>query len=329
MHPLMCRLCALLLILGAALSSSHAAIQPVYSDGLDHTASGTISDVLITDSPAHVATTVHFVAPTSVLNLLVQQTSVGDVQAGDFSGADFLNYARGQISGGKISFATLHDSSSFKMTGGNASFITTLDWSKLQFSGGTASHIAVRDGSNAILDAGSASKISDLTVYDRASATISSGQFSSASALGDFNTNQIPAGGHSWLFIQGGDIGTSLGGAGGVVTILGGAVNTILPGDFSTYNLFGGTVNSMSLSPNSIVNIYGFNLVRSAGSISGILANGTPIQASINQSGNAIVNLYNLPGSPNPVPIPEPASMILFGIASVGLGLARKRKHRR
>jgi hypothetical protein len=130
------------------------------------------------------------------------------------------------------------------------------------------------------------------------------------------------------MFIEGGNIDVSQADGGGVVSILKGRVRVVNPVGPSTFNIFGGTIERFALNPVSITNVYGFNLQLNGNTLSGLLADGSPINAEVFRPQGGAVNLYNIPGSPPPVPIPEPASAVLLGMALAGFTLLVHQKRR-
>jgi len=199
----MLRKLSMLAALFAALSSSFALAQtlPVYSNGLDNTANGTQTNVLITNGPANVPTTVHFVSPASVQNLQVQGASIAELQSGQIT-----------------------------------TTISLTNWSQFNVKSGTAGQIQMRDGTRATIDGGTATS---LQAFDLSSATVNAGSLNTVAALGKFGDSGTPTtGGHSWVFINGGTIGTAQAGGGGILSISGGTIQSIVETSLGTTNLF-------------------------------------------------------------------------------------------
>jgi hypothetical protein len=299
---------AVVLFFGILTQTVPAQTLPVYSDGLDHTANGTQSNVLITDSPAGVKTTVRFISPADVNNLRVEKTSVADLQSGRISQLDAFGYSKNSMSGGSLSTINLFDRSTFTL------------------SGGTAGQINGIYGSNTTIQNGSAES---LRIFDYSFGTVKGGNIANVAALGKFGAPETPVGnGNAWLFIEGGTITTARAGGGGVISILDGTVNIINPFALGTTNVFGGTIGGFLLNPNTTTNVYGYNLTLAGERLVGILADGSTINAQVSNAQNAALNIFNIPGAPNPVPIPEPASAVLLGMAFVGVGLVARRNRR-
>ena len=127
-----------------------------------------------------------------------------------------------------------------------------------------------------------------------------------------------PAGGHSYVF--GGSIARVATNNSSVVSILDGSINEIDSYVQSAVSISGGSISNLSARYQSTITIYGTNFNYDYGAISdifgtlqGTLANGDAINA----------DFYRYATTASIVLVPEPATLLLFGLGS--LMVRRKR----
>ncbi len=152
-----------------------------------------------------------------------------------------------------------------------------------------------------------------LTVFDSAAFTMNDGSVGSYIDVRDTAT----------FIMNGGTAESYIRGDGGVLNIYGGSIPSYLEASGnSTVNVSGGSIDLLHRSFGGTLNIDGQNLVLGSHHISGTLADGTPLDAGY-------VEFFANGGSLNLISVPEPSSVSLIGLGSVGVLAARRLTMRR
>jgi hypothetical protein len=208
--------------------------------------------------------------------------------------------ARVLVEGGHVSFLNLFDGSYGEVTGGDISHLEARQNSSALIQGGVLSHLRAYHSASVELAGG---EITHVTAYDDSRIDIRGGGFFNFATAAGADSGSPATSGSSVVNVYGGSVGVLRAQEGGVANMFGGQVSGINPFDGVT-NVRGGTLLSATLNPGTVTNAYGRDFhLELTGHVfgtpeylwTGVLSDGTPLNAQLTLPAGAILNLIEIP----------------------------------
>jgi hypothetical protein len=244
------------------------------------------------------------------------------MQGGQVASIYLREQSYAELTGGQLSHLHLFDSASALISDIEISHVTVNDVAQASVAGGDISHFRAHENARASLTGGT---ITFVSAYDNSQIDIySGGMYGTITADGD-GPFTPPTPGRSVVNQYGGTAGGIVVRDGGVANFYGGSLSSINADQDGVLNVYGGSFRWANLNPDSVTNVYGrdfdFQLMgyvqgQPKYRWTGVLRDGTPLNAELWQFPGATLNL---------IVVPEPHGLALAMLAALGAILGRRR----
>jgi hypothetical protein len=260
----------------------------------------------------------------SITSLNTNGTTRLLMQGGEVASIYMREQSYAELAGGHVSHLHLYDSVSVLISEGEISHVALNANAQANVAGGDISHFRAHETARASLTGGT---IGFVSAYEDSQIDIySGGMFGTITADGD-GPSTPPSAGRSVVNQYGGTAGGIVARDGGVANLYGGSLSSINSDQNGVLNVFGGSFRWANLSPDSVTNVYGrdfdFQLMGYVHGTpnyrwTGVLRDGTPLDAELRQFTGAVLNLIT-------VPEPTGLAMATPALAALGTLIGRRR----